>query len=75
MLYSEKHDVKHALEDVEKLVERFPDLPEALYMRSNLHRMSGNMAAAERDYNKALAMAKALKPDTPSLAGQASVPA
>ena len=44
--------------DVNRLIERFPDLPEALYMRSNLHRMNGDMRSAERDYNKALAMSK-----------------
>ena len=74
VIYTEKQDVRNAMADVDRLVERFPDLPEALYMRSSLHRMDGNMRAAERDYNKALAMAKALKPDTPSIAGEASAP-
>ncbi|MDE6438926.1 MAG: tetratricopeptide repeat protein, partial [Muribaculaceae bacterium] len=74
VIYSEKHDIKRAMADVDKLVDRFPDLPEALYMRSNLHRMAGEMGAAERDYNKALAMAKALKPSAPSLAGAAAAP-
>lgn len=44
--------------DVNRLIEAFPELPEALYMRSNLNRMAGNMRQAERDYNRALDMAK-----------------
>ena len=61
-LYSEKRDVKHAMADVNRLVDAFPELPEALYMRSNLNRMEGNMTLAERDYKKALALSKQLKP-------------
>lgn len=60
LLYTETHNYQAALEGVNQLIDRFPELPEALYMRSDIYRKQGNMVAAERDYNKALAMAKAL---------------
>lgn len=59
-LYSEKRDVEHAIADVDSLLAAFPELPEAYYMRSSLHRMAGRMGQAERDYNRALALAKSL---------------
>lgn len=39
-LYSKK-DVPKAMADVNRLIEAFPELPEALYMRSNLNRDGG----------------------------------
>lgn len=63
-LYSEKHDIANAMDDVNRLIKAFPGLPEALYMRSNLNRLAGNMNQAERDYNKALALSRQLKPDS-----------
>lgn len=49
-----------ALKDVNELIRRFPNLPEALYMRSDIYRRQGKMLAAEQDYKKGYAMAKAL---------------
>ena len=60
ILYSDTRNYTRALADVNRLIERFPNLPEALYIRSDIHRAKGDMAQAERDYKKALAMAKAL---------------
>ena len=65
LLYNEKRMTREALADIDRLVEALPDLPEALYMRSEVQRKAGNMAAAERDYNRALAMSKNLKPKDP----------
>lgn len=59
-LYSEKRDVAHAMADVDSLLVAFPELPEAYYMRSNLNKMAGKMGQAERDYNRALSLAKNL---------------
>ena len=71
-LYMEKRDTKHAMADVNRLVEAFPELPEALYMRSSLYRMQGQMGPAERDYNRALAMARSLKSTSPKEAAEAA---
>jgi hypothetical protein len=63
------------LADVNQLISRFPDLPEALYMRSDIYRRQGKMGQAETDYKKALAMAKALPragKEQPSVTGGAS---
>lgn len=63
LIYIETQNYKAALDGVNQLIDRFPELPEALYMRSEIYRKQGNMSAAERDYNKALAIAKALPAD------------
>lgn len=60
LLYTETQNYQAALDGVNQLIDRFPELPEALYMRSDIYRRQGNMSAAERDYKKALAMAKSL---------------
>lgn len=73
-LYSEKHDIPHAMADVNRLIKAFPELPEALYMRSNLNRQAGNMTLAERDYKKALSLAKNLKPTGSDLVADSGKP-
>ena len=60
LLYREKRDFDNALDDINRLIEGMPDIPEPLYLRSDILRQSGKMGQAEKDYNKAMALAKAL---------------
>lgn len=57
-----KGNTTDALSDISRVVERFPDFPGALYIRSQIYKDRGELRAADRDYKKALAAAKALKP-------------
>lgn len=81
--YGEKRATDLAITDVNAIIEGLPDLPEAYYMRSDLHRTAGRMAQAERDYKKALQLSQELfrKHDaektlaaTPSLAPEENTP-
>lgn len=60
LLYREKHDFDRALADIDRLVEAMPEIPEPLYLRSDISRQQGRMAQAERDYNRAMALARNL---------------
>lgn len=58
MLYGEIGAYKEALADLGKVIEAFPDFAAAYFLRYDLRRRQGDMAAAKRDYDKSMALAK-----------------
>ncbi len=58
MLYKDVHDFKNALIDINKVIEAYPSFAGAYFMRYDINRLSGNISAAEKDYNKSMALAK-----------------
>lgn len=63
IIYGNKHQYKKALADVEYVINAFPDFPTGYQMRSEYERLSGNLAAAVRDRDKARAISRRLNPD------------
>lgn len=57
-----KHDFKGAIEDITGVIKYFPDFPSGYFMRSEFYKSLGNMSAAARDYDKAMALTRKLKP-------------
>lgn len=49
---------KEAIEDITRVSEAVPELPDPYFMRSQFYYALGNMASAERDYNKGIALSK-----------------
>lgn len=64
LIYGRKGDYKAATADINRVIEAFPDFPGAFYMRSEFARNSGDLRSAKNDYDKAIALAKAAKPNT-----------
>ena len=62
MLYVQTGAYSKAIADINRVIEGNPEMPEAMYMRSDIYRRQGKMAQAEKDYYKALALAKNFKP-------------
>ena len=62
LLYAETRNYDKAIDDINTVIAGNPEMPEALYFRSDIYRRQGKMAQAEKDYNRALAMAKNLEP-------------
>lgn len=58
ILYRQTGNLKGAIADLDKVLEAFPDFAAAYFMRFDCRRMLGQTAAAERDYNKSIALAK-----------------
>ena len=58
VIYGEKHRFDDAISDVNRLIDRFPDFSGAYYLRSEFMRGKGEMAHAQADYKKAVALAK-----------------
>ncbi len=58
VIYGEKHRFDEAIADVDRLIDRFPDFSGAYYLRSEFMRGKGEMAHAQADYKKAVALAK-----------------
>lgn len=58
LLYAEIGDYNHALSDINKVIEAFPDFAAAYFLRYDINRRNGKLSAAEKDYNKSLALAK-----------------
>lgn len=69
LIYRAKGMTAEAIDDITRVAEKFPEFPGALYIRSQLYQDRGELHKAEKDYKKALALAKALRPtgqtDTP----------
>ncbi len=63
MLYRDIHDNDNALADINKVIEAYPDFSGAYFLRYEINRQSGNMARAEKDYNKSMALAKKANPE------------
>ncbi len=58
--------------DINKVIEQFPEYPGAWFMRSQFNRQLKQNQRAERDYNKAMALAKAIPLDGVSVADPAT---
>ncbi len=58
LLYKDIHDFKSALADLNRVIEAYPTFAGAYFLRFEIHRMSGDKRHAEKDYNKAMALAK-----------------
>lgn len=64
VIYGKKGDYRAGIDDVNRVIEAFPDFPGAIYLRGEFERRSGDLRAAKRDYDKAMALAKAARPNT-----------
>lgn len=64
VIYGKKADYEAATADINRVIGAFPDFPGAFYLRAEFERQSGNLPAAKRDYDKAMALAKAATPNT-----------
>ncbi len=62
LIYRAKGMTSEAIADITRVAEKFPEFPGALYIRSQLYQDRGELHKAEKDYKKALALAKALRP-------------
>lgn len=64
LIYGRKADYKAATADINRVIDAFPDFPGAFYMRSEFARQSGDLRSAKNDYDKAMALAKAARPNS-----------
>lgn len=64
VIYGKKGEYAAATGDINRVIEAFPDFPGAFYLRGEFARQSGNLHAAKRDFDKAMALAKAAMPNT-----------
>lgn len=64
VIYGKKADYEAATDDINRVISAFPDFPGAFYLRAEFERQRGNLPAAKRDYDKAMALAKAATPNT-----------
>ncbi len=64
IIYGRKADYTAGTADINRVIEAFPDFPGALYLRGDFARRSGNLVSAKRDFDKALALAKAATPNS-----------
>lgn len=67
MLLAEIGDYNNAVADISRVIDAFPDFAAAYFMRYDILRRKGDMAAAKRDYDHSLALAKTDVPLTPIL--------
>lgn len=58
ILYKEIADYKNSVADLNRVIEAFPSFSGAYFARSENLRMMGDMASAERDYKRSMALAK-----------------
>lgn len=66
VIYGKKGDYAAGTTDINRVIEAFPDFPGGFYLRGEFERQSGNLYAAKRDFDKALALAKASTPNPTS---------
>lgn len=64
VIYGKKGQYANATDDINRVIDAFPDFPGAFYLRGEFARQSGNLHAAKRDFDKAMALAKAAMPNT-----------
>ncbi len=64
VIYGKKADYKAATDDINRVIDAFPDFPGAVYLRGEFARLSGNLYAAKKDFDKAMALAKAATPNS-----------
>lgn len=64
VIYGKKADYQAGTTDINRVIEAFPDFPGAYYLRSEFARRKGDLHSAKKDYDKAMALAKAAKPNS-----------
>lgn len=64
VIYGKKGEYAAATADINRVIDAFPDFPGAFYLRGEFARQSGNLHSAKRDFDKAMALAKAAMPNT-----------
>lgn len=64
VIYGRKGEYQAGIDDVNRVITAFPDFPGAVYLRGEFERSKGDLRAAKRDFDKAMALAKAAKPNT-----------
>ena len=64
VIYGKKGEYAAGTADINRVIEAFPDFPGGFYLRGEFERQSGNLPAAKRDFDKAMALAKAATPNT-----------
>jgi tetratricopeptide (TPR) repeat protein len=72
LIYRSKGNTSAALSDINRVIEAFPDFPGGYYIRSELYHDRNQLTAAERDYKKALALARAARPVSKDASGKTS---
>ncbi|MDE6367644.1 MAG: tetratricopeptide repeat protein, partial [Muribaculaceae bacterium] len=63
VIFGKKGEYTAGTADINRVIEAFPDFPGGFYLRGEFERQSGNLLAAKRDFDKALALAKAATPN------------
>lgn len=58
LLYKEIADYGNSVADLDKVIEAYPQFAGAYFARSESKRLMGDMASAERDYRKSMALSK-----------------
>ncbi len=66
VIYGKKGNYAAGTADINRVIEAFPDFPGGFYLRGEFERQSGDLYAAKRDFDKAMALAKAATPNSES---------
>lgn len=66
IILGRKGEYAAGIADINRVIDVFPDFPGAFYLRGEYERQSGNLPAAKRDFDKAMALAKAATPNSES---------
>lgn len=62
LIRARKHDFAGAINDINAVIDVFPDFPAGYLMRSEFERNKGDLTEAAKDYDKAMALTRKLKP-------------
>jgi tetratricopeptide (TPR) repeat protein len=63
LILAQKRRYNEALDDAQYIVNAFPDYPTGYYLRSQFYREKGDAKSSQREYEKAMAISKRLRPD------------
>lgn len=66
ILRKEIADYRGAVDDIDRVIAAYPDFAGAIFLRSECKRMMGDMASAERDYRKSMALSRSASGGVPS---------
>jgi tetratricopeptide (TPR) repeat protein len=69
MLLAEIGDFTSAINDLDQVIEAFPEFAAAYFMRYDINRRKGDMKAAQKDYDKSMALAKTRVQISPLMPG------
>ena len=62
LVLAQKKDYAGAIEDINAVISVLPGLPIAYFLRSDFEKANGNLGAAARDYDRAMALTNKLRP-------------